>query len=263
MRQQEMRLEAACQIARDAGLYAKRRFVDRANLHMTDKGPQDFVTEVDGEVEAIIKTQLAKLFPNEEIVGEETGGQIGTSCWFIDPIDGTTNFARGLPQFCISIAFMYGKDIEVGVIYDPVREELFSACLNRGAFLNGKKIQTASTTKLSKSVIEIGWSNQSPQRDYIALVDRTFQSGASVRRGGSGALALAYVADGRQDGYCELIMKPWDALAGLLLIKEAGGWINDYTGIANIMQGTLALGLAPGIKNSFLEKVMTDPKLDT
>ena len=249
------RLAIASKIAKEAGEYAKKRFLDRASLGLSFKGPQDFLTEVDGQVEALIFRQLKEIFPKDSLIGEESGGNIDTNSWFIDPIDGTANFARGLPQFCISIAYLKEKKIELGIIYDPMRDELFSAARGKGAHLNGKKIQVSNNLDISQSVIELGWSPRRPRKNYLDLVDRTLSQGASFRRGGSGALALAYVADGRQDGYCELHMYPWDALAGLLLVQEAGGWINDYAKSDTLMQGAMVIAATPGIKSFLLKAI--------
>jgi myo-inositol-1(or 4)-monophosphatase len=172
--------------------------------------------------------------------------------WVIDPIDGTANFARGMPHFCVSIAFLRQGDLAIGVIYDPMADELFAARRGGGASCNGAPMSVSDTTDLARAVIELGWSTRRSTADYVAMLERVIHAGASFRRAGSGALGLAYVADGRQDGYCELHINSWDALAGLLLVQEAGGWTNDFLARDGLAQGNPVLAAAPGIKDALI-----------
>jgi myo-inositol-1(or 4)-monophosphatase len=165
----------------------------------------------------------------------------------VDPIDGTANFVRGISQFCISIAYVRDGQTQIGIIYDPMHDELFAAERGRGATLNGEPLRVSGLGDMQSATIEAGWSTRLPLSQYVDLVGRILADGAGVRRGGSGALALAYVAAGRIDGYCELHMNSWDALAGMLLIEEAGGWVNDFLAHSGLRDGNIVLGCTSGL----------------
>ncbi len=152
---------------------------------------------------------------------------------------------RGISQFCISIAYVHKGRTQVGIIYDPMHDELFAAETGHGATLNGEPIQVSGLKDFASSTIEAGWSTRLPLRRYVDVVGRLLDDGAGVRRGASGALALAYVSAGRIDGYCELHMNAWDALAGLLLIEEAGGWTNDFMADEGLRRGNLVSAAPP------------------
>ncbi|HEX2727004.1 MAG TPA: inositol monophosphatase family protein [Beijerinckiaceae bacterium] len=244
----DLRLFAAAAIAREAGGLARRHFRNRPKtLHINFKGDQDYVSATDAEVEALIRTRLHETFPGDGFYGEEGGGTFGDSVWVVDPIDGTANFMRRIPQFCISIAFVRDGRCEVGVIYDPIQDELFAARRGGGARLDGHPMHVSGLADIRQATVEAGWSTRLPSDAYTALVQTLKNEGAGVRRGGSGALALAYVADGRVDAYCELHMNSWDALAGLLLVQEAGGWTNDFLANEGLTQGNPILGCTPAL----------------
>jgi myo-inositol-1(or 4)-monophosphatase len=244
----ELRLFAASAIAREAGWLARRHFHNRPKtLHIDFKGDQDYVSATDAEVETLIRTRLHEAFPSDGFYGEEGGGAFADDVWVVDPIDGTANFMRRIPQFCISIAFVREGRCEIGVIYDPIQDELFAARRGGGATLDGQLMHVSGLTDIRQATIEAGWSTRLPTDAYIALVQTLKSEGAGVRRGGSGALALAYAADGRIDAYCELHMNSWDALAGLLLIAEAGGWTNDFLANGGLRQGNPVLGCTPAL----------------
>src|SRR5262249_9378906 len=160
----------------------------------------------------------------DSFLGEESGGSVGRDVWVVDPIDGTANFARSIPHFCIAIAFVRDLTTEIGVIYQPVTDELYAARRGAGATRNGETIRVSGIASLTEAVVEAGWSTRRSSDDYLAVLERLPRVGTQVRRAGSGALGLAYVADGRIDAYCELHMNSWDAVAGLLLVQEAGGF---------------------------------------
>ena len=168
--------------------------------------------------------------------------------WVVDPIDGTANFARGIPHFCVAIAFVRGGRTEIGVTYSPMTNELFAGRRGDGATLDGVPMSCQLHSGPRAATIEIGWSSRVAVDPYVELVRKVKHAGANVRRGGSGALALAYVAAGRIDGYCELHMNAWDALAGLLLIEEAGGFANDFLAGDGLMSGNAVLGSNPSLK---------------
>ena len=246
----ELRLFAAAGIAREAGGLARRHFHNRPKtLHIDFKGDQDYLSATDAEVEALIRSRLSETFPRDDFYGEEGGGAFGDNVWVVDPIDGTANFMRRIPQFCISIAFVREGQCEVGVIYDPIQDELFAASRGRGATLDGQPMHVSGLADMRQATIEAGWSTRLPTDAYMRLVHTLTSEGAGVRRGGSGALALAYAADGRIDAYCELHMNSWDALAGLLLVQEAGGWTNDFLANDGLRQGNPVLGCTPALKD--------------
>ena len=249
----DIRFHVACALAREAGEIARRRFVDRSSFTVGFKGPQDYLTEVDGEVERLIGTRLHALFPEDGFIGEEGAGRVGhegAPIWVVDPIDGTSNFARGAPHFCISIAAVLGKNVEIGVIYDPMVGELFAARRGAGAAVNAAKIRVSDTTDMKAALVEVGWNMRSGPERYLDLVGRVIGAGAAAGRGGSGALGLAYVAAGRRDGYVEHHINAWDCLAGIALIKEAGGYVSDFLSGEGLRKGDALLACAPGIKDA-------------
>jgi myo-inositol-1(or 4)-monophosphatase len=256
MIQLEPRLREACAIAKEAGALVRRRFVERdANLALAFKGPQDYLTETDGEVERLIRRRLADTFPTDAFYGEEGGGSDGDSLWIVDPIDGTADFARGVAYFCVSIAFVQDHRICLGVIYDPMAEELFAATRGGGATLNGAAIHVSAIDTASQAIIEAGWSPRASFERYLALLTRLNATGAGVKRRGSGALGIAYVAAGRQDAYCELHINSWDAAAAVLLVREAGGWTNDFLTPDCLAKGNRVIACTPGLRD-VLERAM-------
>lgn len=205
----------------DAGAIALRHFNTRP-AGFALKGPQDPVTEADTEVERFIRARIAADWPDDGFLGEETGRTNGTDLWVVDPIDGTDNFARGIPHFCVSIAFVTGGRTMLGAILNPVTGEIYESVAGQGATKNGQPI-AVSKNPPEQAAVELGWSTRVPRSHYVAALHHLLDAGANVRRHGSGALALAWVAEGRTDAYAELHMNAWDALAGLLLVREAGG----------------------------------------
>lgn len=238
----DTRLIVASAIAREAGALARRRFLERPRSQLPDfKGHQDFLTATDSEVEELIRSRLSKLFPNDAFFGEEGGGSFERDVWVVDPIDGTANFARGIPHFAISIAFVRDNRTEVGVIYDVMHDELYTAERGKGALLDGLPIRTSGLADIRHATVEAGWSSRLAHEPYIELVENLKIAGANVRRAGSGTLGLAYVADGRTDAYCELHINSWDVLAGLLIVEEAGGWTNHFLAKDGLRKGNPVL----------------------
>lgn len=239
---------AAAAIARAAGDLQRKFFADRGSIGMTFKGPQDYLTAADGAVEKLVMGLIREAFPKDDVLGEETGGSKDTrALWVIDPIDGTANFATGIAHFCISIAYVHDGQAEIGAIYDPMRDEMFLA--RRGAFAtcNGRKMKVASTTAMARAQLELGWSPRRPVEAYTAMIERAVKAGASFRRAGSGALGIAYVADGRCDGYAELHINSWDCLAGIVMVREAGGRTNDFLGAGGLDEGAAILCAPPAL----------------
>jgi myo-inositol-1(or 4)-monophosphatase len=251
----QTRFLAACAIAREAGALAQRRFLDKSSFTVRFKGRQDFLTEVDGETERLIASRVAECFPRDGFLGEEGGVSANASdgpLWVVDPIDGTSNFARGVPHYCVSIACIIDRSIEVGVIYNPMLDELFCARRGAGAWLNGAPMQVADTTDLEVAAIEVGWNTRYGSNKYTELVGRVVATGAAVARTGSGALGLAYVAAGRRDGYVETHINSWDCLAGNLLIAEAGGYVSNFLVGEGLTKGGPLIACAPGVKDALL-----------
>jgi myo-inositol-1(or 4)-monophosphatase len=240
--------EALCRsIALSAGDIARKAFADRGAGWVNMKGPQDFLTETDAAVEAHLKAEIARAFPEDGFLGEEGGGAVSGNVWVVDPIDGTANFARGIPHYCISIAFVSGGETHLGAICNPSMDELYFARQGRGATRNGAPIRVAPTQDFNSACVELGWSLRVPNETYVRVLDDILMQGANVRRAASGALGLAYVADGKSDAYAELHMHPWDCLAGLLLVREAGGVVAPFLERDGLAKGGAVLAAAPGI----------------
>ena len=232
-------LNIAVKAARRAGALINRAALDVDRLTVTKKGPADFVSEVDRMVENAIIAVLREAYPDHAFLGEE-GGAVGESefQWIIDPIDGTTNFLHGFPMYCTSIALVHKGVITQAVIYDPVRNDLFTASRGSGAFLNERRIRVSSQTRMEDALIGSGFpfSSMEHQERYLRMFAEVMRKSAGIRRPGSAALDLAYVAAGRYDGFWELGLKPWDMAAGTLLIQEAGGLVSDLEGEDRFLQ---------------------------
>lgn len=253
----QLRLLAAQAVAREAGALVHRRFRE-SSFTVGFKGPQDYLTEVDGETEDLIAARLHEAFPLDGFIGEETAGRPvreGGAVWVVDPIDGTANFARRIGYFCVSIACVLEGQIEIGVIYDPVRDELFSAHRGGGAFLNGVPMKPSDATSLANATVEVGWNMRAGASKYVDLVRRVTLWGAAPFRTGSGALGLTYVAAGRRDGYVEHHMNAWDCLAAIVLVQEAGGYVSDYLAGEGLTKGNPIIASAPGMKDALVSAV--------
>jgi myo-inositol-1(or 4)-monophosphatase len=235
------------ELALSAGEIALAGFAGQSAGGYRMKGPQDFLTETDAAVERHIRAAIAAAFPADGFLGEETGGAPAADTWVVDPIDGTANFARGIPHFCVSIAFVRGGAIEIGAILNPATAELYLARKGGGATLNGAPIRVAPTRDFASACVELGWSTRVSNARYLAAMAALLARGANVRRAGSGALALAWVADGRLDAYAEVHMNAWDCLAGLLLVSEAGGRVGPFLAHGSLAAGGPAIAAAPGI----------------
>ena len=248
-----LRLHAAAAVAREAGRIALRRFNDRKSFTVGLKGPQDFLTEVDGEVERFVAGRLHGMFPGDGFIGEEGEGRVahqGAPTWVVDPIDGTANFARGLPHFCVSIALVGGGQALAGAIYDPAVDELFVGQRGGGAFLNDETMRVSDAADMRSASIEVGWNARSGPEKYLGLLGRVVAAGAAPMRCASGALALAYVACGRSDAFIEHHINAWDCLAGIVLVQEAGGYVSDFLAHDGLRKGNALLACAPALRDS-------------
>lgn len=226
-------LNTAIKAARRAGSVIMRHLDHLDRLTIEQKGRADFVSEVDRLAESEIIQILHQAYPDTSVLGEESGAHAGNDfCWIIDPLDGTTNFLHGYPQFSVSIALRHKDKLEQGVVFDPLKNELFTASRGNGAHLNDRRIRVSHVQQLELSLIGTGFPFRSfADLDMWLATFKTFISEASgVRRAGSAALDLAHVACGRFDGFWEFGLKPWDMAAGCLLIQEAGGLISDIRG---------------------------------
>lgn len=241
----------ACEaILKQAGQAAKARF-EKHDFETQMKGPQDFVSEVDHTTEWAIKDALARRFPDDGFMGEESGGDLSAASWIVDPIDGTSNFVRGTAYWCLSAAFVVNGVAMIGIIYDPMLDEVFSCRAGGGAYINGRAMSVSKTATATDAVLGISFSFQSAPDDVARVVHDLIENGTSFRLMGAGALSLAHCAAGRTDGFWESFMKPWDAAAGLLLIKEAGGAVSDYGAGNGYVTGNPVLGAAPSMADFF------------
>ncbi|MEZ5930871.1 MAG: inositol monophosphatase [Alphaproteobacteria bacterium] len=237
----DQRLQVATRAARLGAAQALPRFDARHELTVVSKGAQDRVTEVDRQVEETLRRAIRERFPEDAILGEEEGLSTASdgaeTLWVIDPIDGTDCFVFGLPMWSISIAFMEAGEVVLGVVYDPVHDELFAAARDGGATLNGRPIRVSEATDLGAGLVGIGHSSRVSPEPTLAALDRLLAKGGLFHRCGSGALSLAWVAAGRLLGYHEAHINSWDCLAGLLLVREAGGWHSDFLAGDGLMAG--------------------------
>ena len=222
-------LTTAIDIAKEAGALLAQLF--QRPHQISYKSKFNLVTEADRRSEAVIIERLRTHFPKHAVVAEEGGGQKTASdyCWYVDPLDGTTNFAHGFPVFCVSLGLTYRDELIAGVVYDPTREELFAAERKAGAYLNNQRIHVSKTTTLDESLLGTGFPvfATSDHRLNIQLYYRFTQICHGIRRAGSAALDLCSVAAGRFEGFWELKLNPWDKAAGALLVMEAGGRLSD------------------------------------
>ena len=228
-------LNTAIKAARRAGSIINRASLD-GGFDVQTKRANDFVTEVDKAAEAAIIGIIRQTYPDHAILAEESGENAGGAkneyTWIIDPLDGTTNFIHGFPQYCVSIGVRFRGQIAHAVVYDPLKNELFTGSKGRGAFLNDRRIRVTKCTHLRDALVGTGFPFKELARldRYVKNLRTMMASSAGVRRAGAAALDLAYVASGRLDAFWEMGLAPWDMAAGALLIKEAGGLVGGLTG---------------------------------
>jgi myo-inositol-1(or 4)-monophosphatase len=235
-------LGIAVRAARRAGAIINRAARDVDLLAVSRKRHADFVTEVDRAAEQAVIEILHRAYPDHAILAEESGataGQAGESeyTWIIDPLDGTTNFIHGFPQYAVSIGLQHKGILVQGVIYDPTKNELFTATRGRGAYLNERRIRVSKRTQLDEALIGTGFPFREIENldEYLGMFREITARTAGVRRAGAAALDIAYVAAGRLDGFWEIGLSPWDMAAGALLVQEAGGLVGDFRGDAGYL----------------------------
>ncbi|HSW69857.1 MAG TPA: inositol monophosphatase family protein [Gammaproteobacteria bacterium] len=252
-------INIAIQAARSAGSIISRALDRLDKIQISEKQPNDYVTDVDRNAEREIIAIIRKAHPNHGILGEESGEISGNDyTWIIDPLDGTRNFIHGFPHFAVSIAVAFKGKIEHGVIYDPVRQELFSASRGKGAQLNDRRIRVSQHKNLEECLLGTGFPyRHSPDaiRAYLGSLEAILPTSGDVRRAGAATLDLAYVAAGRLDGFWEMGLKPWDLAAGTLLIKEAGGLVCDFNGAEEYMKSGNVVTANPKILKLLLQRI--------
>ena len=254
-------LSIAVQAAYNAGSIIQQDSRNLERIKVDRKGHNDFVTEVDKKAEQIIIQTILKAFPNHNIMSEEDGSIDNNSdtTWIIDPIDGTTNYIHGHPQYCISIAVKQEDKITHGAIYDPNRNDIFTAETGKGAQLNGARIRVSRMANLADSLLATGFPtyDMSLLDRYMKIFREMLESTAGQRRAGSAALDLAYVAAGMVDGFWEFNLKPWDIAAGYLMVKEAGGLICDFEGGQNMLDSGNIIAANPKLISPILKIIQS------
>lgn len=251
-------LNTAVKAARKAGSIINRASLDVDLVRVGQKGRADFVTEVDHAAEAAIVETLRRAYPDHAILAEESGASGDSEyTWIIDPLDGTTNFIHGFPQFAVSIALQHRGQITQAVVHDPSRNEIFTATRGAGAYLDGRRIRVSRRDQMRDALIGTGF----PFREfdnietYLAAFKAVAQETAGIRRPGAAALDLAYVAAGRLDGFWESGLAPWDMAAGSLLILEAGGLITDFKGQPDYLESGKVVAGNPKVFGQLLKLI--------
>ncbi|KZL12480.1 Inositol-1-monophosphatase [Pseudovibrio axinellae] len=248
----------ATALVKRAGAFAHEYFLRLDTLNIESKGHQDMVSEADRDTEVLVRDAIAQAFPDDGIIGEEHGAKEGSSeyTWIIDPIDGTANFVAGIPQWCVIIACVKNDEKHIGVIYDPCADELFAAQKGKGATLNGKSMSASNSASISDGSIGLGFSARSQKQRVIKAVEMLLDEGGIFFRNASGGLMLAYAASGRLIGYIEDHMHPWDCMAGLLLVEEAGGICQPIDVQDAVMNGCKVVTGGPKVFDKI--KALTD-----
>jgi myo-inositol-1(or 4)-monophosphatase len=252
-------LNIAVSAARQAGSIIIQYMEQVDRLKITDKGHQDYFSEVDIKAEQSIINAIHKVYPSHGIMAEESGFQEGEDecIWIIDPLDGTSNYLHGFPFFSISIALKIKGRIEHGVVYDPLRHECFAASRGRGARLNDRRLRVSKQSQLSAALLGTGvpFKNLALAQRYFPTLEAMMGKCAGVRRTGSAALDMAYVASGRLDGFWEFGLRPWDIAAGSLLIREAGGLISDAHGGDDFIKSGDVVAGTPKVFKALLQTI--------
>jgi myo-inositol-1(or 4)-monophosphatase len=228
-------LTVAIEAAREAGKFLRQNLGRVRSIELKEGQEKNLVTEIDRGSEALILELIGKHYPQHEILAEESGRSKGRTSeyrWIVDPLDGTTNFTHGFPVFCVSIGLEWKGELLLGVIYDPNFDELFTAEKGRGAFLNGKRLRVSQRQSLIESMLVTGFPYNITENpgNAVELFVKFLMEAQAVRRMGSAAIDLAYVAAGRYEGFWEVALNPWDMAAGVLLVREAGGTITNFAG---------------------------------
>lgn len=259
-------LNIAVKAARSASRIIVRSLDRLDNIRVEKKGDNDVVTEIDRDAEAEIIAIIRKSYPDHAVYGEESGESVSSDSeyeWIIDPLDGTANFVHGIPHFSISIGVKYRDVMQCGLVYDPLRQELFTADNGGGAYLNNRRIRVSAHRQLQGALLGLSFAHDKPEylQPYIEILRSIELLTAGIRRSGSAALDLAYVAAGRLDGLLEFGLKPWDIAAGSLLIREAGGLVSDFNGENKYLKSGNVVAANPKLFKPLLEAVQKFTKL--
>ncbi|MFP3554152.1 inositol monophosphatase [Paraburkholderia sp. SIMBA_049] len=246
------RYQLACDIAWEAGERALDHFRNRSNLTVECKGLQDEVSNADRDVESLIRERIAQTFPDDGFLGEESGGNAANEfskqqvIWVVDPIDGTSMFLNGMYTWCVSVAVLVDGEVAIGAIFDPNTKELFHAARGHGAYLNCDAISPSHESDVRDGIVGVGFSHRVKTDTFIPFLNRLLESGGMFIRNGSGALMIAYVAAGRLLGYYEPHINAWDCLAGIAILKEAGGLVSNFLDNDGLRKGNpiLVSGIA-------------------
>ncbi|HEX5629068.1 MAG TPA: inositol monophosphatase family protein [Usitatibacteraceae bacterium] len=254
-------LNTAVKAARKAGSIITRASSEIDRLTVRRKQHNDFVSEVDHAAEEAIIRTLREAYPSHAFLGEEGGASSPAAgseyLWIIDPLDGTTNFLHGFPQYCVSIALKHKGVLQQAVVYDPNRNELFTATRGAGAFLNDRRIRVSATDKFEDSLIGTGFPFREFAHfdDYLRMFAAVTRRVAGVRRPGAAALDLAWVAAGRMDGFWEMGLSPWDMAGGALLVREAGGMVSDFEAGEGFLESGRIVAANPKVFSTLLEAI--------
>ncbi|WP_421694297.1 inositol monophosphatase family protein [Aestuariivirga sp.] len=242
------RFEFGLALVREAGEKALGYFNARDQLTIQNKGPQDLASEADLNTELLIRERLAKAYPEDAFLGEETAPTTyrdGQGIWVVDPIDGTQPFILGMSSWCVSIGFMQGGVIQFGMVYAPARDEMFAGGRNIASTLNGKPIRVTSATSVKNGLTYAGYSPKSGPQDFLPGFTRLLESGGMFFRDGSGALGLCYVAAGRLVGFFEPLIKSWDAMGAIAVCEGAGAKVSDFLSHDGLFKGNSLIAATP------------------
>ncbi len=253
-------LNIAIRAARKAGDIIARSCDQLDTLTVTSKSKNDYVSEVDRRAEEIIIETIHKAYPDHSILAEESGAHSGNEYeWIIDPLDGTTNFLRAVPQYAVSIALRHKNKLDQAVIYDPIKQELFTGSRGQGAQLNNKRIRVSQIKSIEGALLGTGMpyrdSHLDIMDDYLAMLREFIPESAGIRRAGSAALDLAYVAAGRFDGFWEYDLNRWDIAAGILIVEEAGGMVSDFQGGFDYLKSGNIIAAGPKLFKHMLQVI--------
>ncbi len=251
-------LNIAIRAARKAGDLISRHMMDLHRLEVMTKGANDFVTRVDEMAEEAIIETIHAAYPDHSILAEESGAQGDSPYqWIIDPLDGTTNYLHGHPQFAVSIAVKHQSQLEHAVVYDPMRQELFTASRGSGTQLNNRRVRVSKLNRLDGALLGTGFPIRRPDQldKYLETFKAVFPRASGIRRAGAASLDLAWVAAGRLDGFWEMHLQPWDIAAGALLIQEAGGLVGDMQGGSQHLEKGSVVAANPKLFKELLKAV--------
>jgi myo-inositol-1(or 4)-monophosphatase len=254
----DQRFEFARELIVKAGELAMTYFNSLETLDIQSKGPQDFVSQADYNTEVLIKEAIKAKYPEDAFFGEETGAADlagAKGIWVVDPIDGTQPFLMGMSSWCVSIAFISGEEMLIGLVYSPAGNQFFAAQKGKGATLNDKPIKVRDAKTLNDGIVSVGYSNRTKPSELIQMMTGLLENGGMYHRNGSGALGICYVGSGALIGYIEKHIYSWDCLAALLIVQEAGGRINNFIKDSGLEGGGKIVAASPALfdqLNSFI-----------